>query len=180
MKANRTFCHFNHHLKYDHKWSIESWKNWGFNKKKFYNKYYMRCSPLMSVRLWNFKEESTCSKDFFKQSYNELWFVKKCQNRTFKVNFGCQKLIEFFQKKILSKNINLGDHYLLKTFFSKLNFWTTLLSKITPNFWQFVITRRNFLKIIPWWHVDSWPKSLLFRIHHLWNSTTELILLFTI
>ena len=39
---------------------------------------------------------------------------QKVQNRTFKVNFGCQKLIEFFQKKFLSKNINLGDHYLLK------------------------------------------------------------------
>ena len=36
---------------------------------------------------------------FFKQSYNELWFVKKCQNCTFKVNFPCQKLTEFFQKK---------------------------------------------------------------------------------
>ena len=45
MKANRTFCHFNHHLKYDHKWSIESGKNWGSTKRKFHNKYYMRCSP---------------------------------------------------------------------------------------------------------------------------------------
>ena len=26
-------------------------------------------------------------------------------------------------------------------------------------------------------HVDSWAKSLLFRTHHLWNSTTELTLL---
>ena len=25
-------------------------------------------------------------------------------------------------------------------------------------------------------HVDSWAKSLLFRTHHLWNSTTELTL----
>ena len=25
-------------------------------------------------------------------------------------------------------------------------------------------------------HIDSWAKSLLFRTHHLWNSTTELIL----
>ena len=25
-------------------------------------------------------------------------------------------------------------------------------------------------------HVDSWAKSLLFRTHHLWNSTTELML----
>ena len=43
-------------------------------------------------------------------------------------------------------------------------------------FWQTFITRRNFLKIFPWWHVDSWSKSLLVRTHHLWNSTTELIL----
>ena len=114
--------------------------------------------------------------NFFK-SYNELWFVKQCQNCTFKVNFGCQKLIDFFQKKNLSRNINLGDHYLFKTFFSKLNYWTTLLSKISPNFWQTVISRRNFLKIFPWWHVDSWPKTLLFRTHHLQNSTTELTLM---
>ena len=33
-----------------------------------------------------------------------------------------KKLIEFFQKKNSSKNINLGDHHSLKTFFSKLNF----------------------------------------------------------
>ena len=44
-------------------------------------------------------------------------------------------------------------------------------------FWQTVITRRNFSQTFPWWHVDSWPKSLLFRTHFLWNSTTELILL---
>ena len=55
-------------------------------------------------------------KYFSKQSYNELWFVKKCQNCTFKVNFLCQKLTEFFQKKSF-KNINLGDHFLGKTFF---------------------------------------------------------------
>ena len=89
-----------------------------------------------------------------------------------------KKWSNFFKKK-LSKNINLGDHYLLKTFFSKLNFWTTLLSKITPSFWQTFITRRNFLKIFPWWHVDSWPKSLLLRTHPLWNSTTELILMYS-
>ena len=45
-----------------------------------------------------------------------------------------------------------------------------------PNFWQTVISHRNFLKIFPWWHVDSWPKSWLFRTYHLWNSTTKLIL----
>ena len=46
-------------------------------------------------------------------------------------------------------------------------------------FWQTLSARRNFLKIFPWLHVDSWPIRLLFRTHHLWNSTTELILLFT-
>ena len=28
-------------------------------------------------------------------------------------------------------------------------------------------------------YIDFWPKILLFRTHHLWNSTIELILLFT-
>ena len=48
-----------------------------------------------------FAQESTCSKEtvvFWE--YGEHQFVKKCQNCTFKVNFGCEKLIEFFQKKI--------------------------------------------------------------------------------
>ena len=29
-----------------------------------------------------------------------------------------------------------------------------------------------------WIFLDSWPKILLFRTHHLWNSTTELMLIF--
>ena len=37
----------------------------------------------------------------FKQSCNELCFIKKCRNYTFKVNFLCQKSTEFFQKKII-------------------------------------------------------------------------------
>ena len=51
---------------------------------------------LMSVRLWNFKDGGSqnatflsknqhAQRIFFKQSYDELWFVEKCQNRTFKV-----------------------------------------------------------------------------------------------
>ena len=64
----------------------------------------------------------------------------------FQSQFWMSKINRIFSKqKNLSKNINLGDHYLQKT----------------------VITRRNFLKIFPWWHVDSWPKTLLFRTHHL-------------
>ena len=80
--------------------------------------------------------------------------------------FSVKNQLNFFKKKISSKNINLGDHFSLKTFFSKLNFWTTLLTKITPNFWRTDISRRNFLEHFPWWYVDSWPKILLFRTHH--------------
>ena len=52
---------------------------------------------LMSVRLWNFKDGGVlkCKK----QSWDELWFVKKCLNCTFKVNFLSQKSTEFFLKK---------------------------------------------------------------------------------
>ena len=41
-----------------------------------------------------------CSNEIvLKQSCDELWFVKKCRNHTFNVNFLCQKSTEFFQKK---------------------------------------------------------------------------------
>ena len=46
---------------------------------------------------------------------------KKCQFLTFKVNFLCQKLPNlsiFFSLK----NINLGAHFLLLTFFDSINF----------------------------------------------------------
>ena len=45
-------------------------------------------------------QESTYSKDFFFRSVDELWFIKKCENCTFKVNFQCQKSTDFFQKKL--------------------------------------------------------------------------------
>ena len=50
----------------------------------------------------------------------------------------------FFQKKISFENINLGDHFLLKTLFSSFNLWTTLFTKIMPNFWRTVIHQRVF------------------------------------
>ena len=80
-------------------------------------------------------------KGFFFKSFAELWFVKKCQNR-FKVNFRCQKLIEFFSK----------------TFFSKLNFLTTFIQRLYPIFVRF------FSVFFPWWYVDSW---LLFWVNYL-------------
>ena len=77
----------------------------------------------------------------------------------------------FFKKK-LSKNINLGEHFWLKTFFSRLNFWTTLISKIRPNF-----CRPHTMSIykIQQFHlttVDFWAKTLLFKTHQARNSMT--------
>ena len=69
-------------------------------------------------RLWVLKskvfgQESTYSKDIVVfYEYNELRFVKKCQNRTFKIDFLCQKSTELKKKKISLMNINLGDHFL--------------------------------------------------------------------
>ena len=39
-------------------------------------------------------------KGIFFNFVDELWFIKKCQNCTFKVNFRAQKSTEFFQKKV--------------------------------------------------------------------------------
>ena len=69
---------------------------------------YINVSSVVEFQRWwvlksmLFAQESTCSKEIvLKQSCNELWFVKKCRNRTFNVNFLFQKLTEFFQKKII-------------------------------------------------------------------------------
>ena len=78
---------------------------------------------IMSVRLWVLKckifaQESTCSKEIVsKEPCDELWFVKKCRNCTLHVNFFTSKIDGIFSKKKLFQNINLGDHFLEKTFF---------------------------------------------------------------
>ena len=69
--------------------------------------------PVMSARLWNLPKNQHAQRKFFlKQFYDELWFVKNCQNCTFKVNFLCQKSTKKIQKKKSFKNINLGDQFL--------------------------------------------------------------------
>ena len=42
-------------------------------------------------------------KGFFFKSVNELWFIKKCQNCTFKVNFRSQKSTDFKKKYLGAK-----------------------------------------------------------------------------
>ena len=47
-------------------------------------------------------------------------------------------LSEFYSQWILFINqitASIGAHFLLKSFFDKFNFWTTLFFKIMPNFW---------------------------------------------
>ena len=73
---------------------------------------------LVSVRSWYFKDAKLLAKNqhnqknlFKKKSFDELQSVKKCQNCTFKLNFLFQKSTEF--KKKSSRNINLGDHFLV-------------------------------------------------------------------
>ena len=61
--------------------------------------------------------------------------IEKCQFLTFKVNFLCQKLSESFSFFFSLKNINLGAHFLLLSFFGNFNFWSTLFTKIMLIFW---------------------------------------------
>ena len=59
--------------------------------------------------------------------------IENCQLLTFKVNFPHQKSSESFSLFSL-KNINLGAHFLLLTFFENFNFLSTLFTKIMPIF----------------------------------------------
>ena len=82
---------------------------------EFYRRWVLKCKL--------FAQESTSSKEIvFRQSCDELGFVKKCRNCTFNVNCLCQKLTEFFQKKKSFKNINLGDNFFVKNIFSNFIF----------------------------------------------------------
>ena len=63
-----------------------------------------------------------------------------------------------------------------KTIFSDFNFWTSLFSKILPNFWWTDIHCIQKIKWIPLRTLIFGKKILLFRTYHLWNSTSELIL----
>ena len=59
---------------------------------------------------------------------------QKCQFLTFKVNFLCKKSSKTFLMVISLKNIILGAHFMLLTFFETFNFWSTLSTKIRPIF----------------------------------------------
>ena len=48
--------------------------------------------------------------------------------------FNVKNQLSFFQKKNLSKNIYLGDHSLVKTYFSKFNFEPLFFLNLRPIF----------------------------------------------
>ena len=74
---------------------------------------------LKSVRLWNSKDGGSYNARFLpknqhterKKSIDEHRFVKKCRNRTIKVNFLCQKLMQFFRKE---DSLIIGDNFFVK------------------------------------------------------------------
>ena len=61
----------------------------------------------------------------------------------------------------------------IRTMFRVLGVYNFVWKYNFGTFWQTVITRRNFLKIFPWWHIDSWPKTLLFRILVVKSNTVQ-------
>ena len=99
--------------------------------------YFWENLPLWQYRLWSFQTRGTKLERFLPKNQHtqrkllnfENWVngeVSKVpkfdQNLTFKVNFLCQKLSESFSIFFSLKNINLGAHFLLLTFFDNINF----------------------------------------------------------
>ena len=104
-----------------------------------------------------FGQESTYSKEFsLKKSVDELLFIKKCQNCTFKVNFWYQKSTKVFQKE----KIILRTSTFKRPFFSIIFFLNSIFDKLT-----FLVG--SLKKSFPWWFVDFWPKMMLIRTHYL-------------
>ena len=72
---------------------------------------------MVGPKMQDFAQESTCSKEiFFKQSCDELLFVKKCRNRNFKVNFYVKNRKNFFKKKFIYE-YQFRRQFLVKNFF---------------------------------------------------------------
>ena len=81
-------------------------------------------------------------KGLFLKFVDELRFIKKCQNCTFKVNFQCQKSTDFFQNKL-----RLRPNILAKRLGSRS------LSRLKKNFGLGLLTNFNWLILK---YVDPW------------------------
>ena len=98
--------------------------------------------------------ESTYSKDFFFKSVNELQFDKKCQNRTFKINFLRQKSTEL-KKKIIGE-YQFRRQFLFKFFDQSINKMD--LRKLLT---FIIVTQKNK----PVHTLLLWDSSIHFRLH---------------
>ena len=75
------------------------------------------------------------------------------------------------------KNKNLGAHFLLLTFFDKMNFQITLFTKMMPYFWQLAISKTEN-SIISFRYADSYAKIFLILYPPLVNFTTRIAIIF--
>ena len=73
-------------------------------------------------------------KKVFKSCAKLSKSCQKWQNSDFQSQFSMSKNIRIFLKKNSLKNMILGAHFLLLTFFENFNFLTTLFPKMTSNF----------------------------------------------
>ena len=107
--------------------------------------------------MWNFKNGGSKKARFLAKNQHPQ---RKSLHFMNAMNFGLSKSAKiyliFFVKNWQNfliffslMNINSGDHFLLKTFFSNLNFWTTLFFKIMSNFWQTGIPHIHKIRWFP-------------------------------
>ena len=90
-----------------------------------------------------------------------------------------QKLTE--EKNVCNKKWSPKLIFFNDFFFNSVDFWHQKLT-LKVRFWHFLTNCHSlteFFNFFSFEYVDSWPKILLFRTHHLWNYTTELILINT-
>ena len=138
---------------------------------------------MISVRLWSFKDGGSIKVRFLPKNQHDPKEKKPTKNVSpskIRHNFGkySGSKIES-RKKCFWQEKGLLNWYSWMKFVLKKMGWF-FISKILlrkydfGTFWQTVIYLQIWKKSFEC--VDSWPIILLFRTYHLWNSTTELIL----
>ena len=90
---------------------------------------YFNISSVVEFQKWwvlkgkiDYCQDSTYSEDFFLNSLMIYDSSKSAKIVLSKSIFNVKNQLNFFKKKFSFKNINLGDQFWVKTFFSRLNF----------------------------------------------------------
>ena len=118
-------------------------------------------------------------KNRYAQRKTILRWIMVCQKvpkSYFQSQFSMSKIDGIFSKKNHFRISIWETFFCKKTSFSNFNFWTTLYSKIMPNFWRTDIHCIQKIQLFPLNKLIFVPKILLFGTHHFWNSTNELTL----